>query len=221
MGRPKKVESAIVDTAMDKINENRTEQSKQEEMKPSLFEFRKEMAEIEAMAAETGEITDEQAAALVKLHAGSIDKMKCLAWIVARVQNAVDLVDEEIKRLQELKKYRKGFSARLEKALVDHILAVEPDKKRIDLDTVILKAHKCPPSVVLEPDFQDVIYSRIVAITGKDGQPIHAETLDAARANGDFIDYQPDKTAIKEAILAGETVEGASVINDKYTLKIQ
>lgn len=221
MARPKKVDSTVVDTAMDKANGDRPEQAKQNEMKLSLFEFRKEMQEIERQAAETGEITDEQAAALIKLHSGSIDKMKCLAWIVKQAGNAVDLIDEEIKRLGELKKYRKGFVARLEKALVDHILAVEPDKKKIDLDTVILKAHKCPPSVILEPDFYDVIYSRIVAITGKDGQSIHAETLDAARANGDFIDYQPDKTAIKEAILAGGTIDGASVVDDKYILKIQ
>lgn len=210
-----------VDTVMDKANEQRPAEVKAEEMKLTLFDYRQEMAQIEALAAETGEITDEQAAALVAAHKGSIDKMKCLAWVVSKADQSIESIESEMKRLAELKAYRNSVIERIKKALVDHILAVEPERKKIDLDTYILKAHKCPASVQLIPEFDDPFYMRVTGIKGKDGGEISSATIDAARFNGDEIVEAPDKKAIKSALENKVAIEGATLVDNKHTLKIQ
>lgn len=216
----KKVESKVTEssgqTAMEQQVANRPPENKQEEMKLSLWDYRQEMAAIEAMVSETGEITEEQAAELIKLHAGSIDKMKCLVWIVNRADDAVEKIDAEIKRLRELKAYRQGFAQRISKALVDHILITEPERKKIDLDTYIIQAKKCPASVELVEGFHDPFLMRVPSI--KNPSP---KTIDEARANGDEIVYEPDKKAIKDVLVGGGTVEGATLIDNKHTLHIQ
>ncbi|MBN1126946.1 MAG: siphovirus Gp157 family protein [Sedimentisphaerales bacterium] len=189
---------------------------KREAREMSLYDYRQELAEIEKIIGESGELTEEQAAAIVELHAGSIEKMKTLVWITRRIGDGVDQVKAEIDRLKDLLTYRLTVQDRIETALLKHVLVTQPDTKKIDLDTYILSAHKCPASVIINEEFSDPFLCKIASIKNPS-----SKTIDEARANGDEIVTQPDKKAIKDALLAGEEVPGATLIDNKYRLVVK
>ena len=190
--------------------------SRREKSEMSLYDCRLELAEIEALVEEDGELTDEQAARLVEIHSQSISKMKGIVYAIRHIGETCDIIDEEIKRLKALKDWRKTVQTRIENALLNHVLFVEPEKKKLDLDTYILAAQKCPASVNVIEGFDDPFLCRVSAIKNPSVQ-----TIDAAMVNGDDIVRLPDKKAIKEAILAGDEIPGCELIDNKYTLKIK
>jgi Siphovirus Gp157. len=216
----RKVKSEVVEPKQEPQQEQKPTPEQQlairEKRELSLDDYREEIANVEAMIGEGGELTEEQADQLVALHAGSIMKMKSLVWVIRRIDDSCELGKKEIERINNLIAYRKKASDKLSEALLRHILATQPEKKKIDLDTYIISAHKCPPSVQVADGFNDPFLSNIKGI--KNPSP---ETIDAARANGDVLDIQPDKAAIKEALLAGQDVPGAELIDNKYRLVIK
>lgn len=182
----------------------------------SLYNCRKELAEIEALIDENGELTEEQAAKLVEIHSQSITKMKGIVYAIRHIDETCMLIDEEMKRLKALRDYRKRVQERIEEALVNHILFTEPEKRKIDFDTYILEAHKCPPSVIVVDGFDDPFFCKVSSIKNPSVQ-----TIDAARANGDQIVTAPDKKAIKEALSVGDDIPGCELIDNKFKLKIK
>lgn len=191
--------------------------AKRESREMSLYDYQAEIAAIETFVREAeGEITDEQYDKLMALYAGSIVKLKSYVWVIRRVNDSCTAIDAEIDRLSALKKYRKNVQDRLEAALVRYILETQPEKRQIDLDTYIISAKKNPPSIEVDEGFFDPFYSDIKSIKNPS-----AETIDAAKANGDELVIQPNKKAIKEAIDQGETVPGARLIDNKYKLNIK
>jgi hypothetical protein len=142
--------------------------------------------------------------------------MKSYVWVIRRVNDSCTAIDAEIKRLTELKKFRENIQDRLEAALVRHILVTQPESRKIDLDTYIISAKKNPPSVQVDEGFSDPFYCDVKSIKNPS-----AETIDAAKANGDELVSQPNKPAIKEALEKKLEVPGCRMIDDKYKLNIK
>jgi hypothetical protein len=219
----KKVESKVIEKPAAAVVTEETKPTENEKLATrekrelSLYDYGAEILEIEsAIQAAEGELTDEQADQLLALHAGSIVKMKSYVWMIRQIGGVCENIDGEIKRLSEIKKYRQNIQGRLEAALLRHILLTQPEKKQIDLDTYIVSAKKNPPSVEVDEGFSDPFLCDIKSIKNPS-----AETIDAAKANGDELVITPNKPAIKEALQAKQDVPGARLIDDKYRLNIK
>ena len=189
---------------------------KRQNKKKSLFDFRMEMIEVEKLVSEEGELDEDAVVRLIKLKAGSIKKMQGLIFGLKRLEEVAKDTDAEVKRLQDLSKFRKMVHGRICNALVKHILFTEPDKKTIDLETYVIKAKKCPPSVNLVEGFDDPFFCDVKAIKN----PPQGVIALAVEKKCDLV-REPDKTAIKKALIEGEVIDGAELVDDKYRLEVK
>jgi len=178
-----------------------------------FFEATSLMRRIEAEAAETGELTEEQAAALVGVHAVMPEKVQELAVTLLRLEMFTDYLKREEERMYEARKRVTRIRERLGQAVIDYMEAEGIDK--LTGGTYLLKPRKCPPSVVLDDGFDNPFFCRVVRID----QP-SAEAIKAARAAGDRLVMQADKRAIKEALQAGQEIPGATLVQ-KVKLEIK
>jgi len=104
------------------------------------------------------------------------------------IDTQIEIIDSEIKRLQDLKKSKNNKVDRLKKYIVDNILLLNKTKVETPLGNFSIRK-----SESVEVDIS----------------MLHTKYLKQK------IEYSADKIAIKEAIKKGEKVDGATIIENK------
>jgi hypothetical protein len=104
------------------------------------------------------------------------------------IDTQIEIIDSEIKRLQDLKKSKNNKVDRLKKYIVDNILLLNKTKVETPLGNFSIRK-----SESVEVDMS----------------MLHTKYLKQK------IEYSADKIAIKEAIKKGEKVDGATIIENK------
>ena len=141
-----------------------------------------------------GEITLEQELALTINKDQLQSKSESYAYVIKQMDAECDIIDLEIKRLQQAKKVRENTVERLKYTLTNAMQLFEVDEIKTPL--IKLNFRKSESVVVYDTNSLPQMY-KIIKVT---------ET--------------PDKAKIKEAIKQGETVVGAElVINQNLQIK--
>jgi len=141
-----------------------------------------------------GEITPEQELALTINKDQLQSKSESYAYVIKQMDAECDIIDLEIKRLQQAKKVRENTVERLKYTLTNAMQLFEVDEIKTPL--IKLNFRKSESVVVYDTNSLPQMY-KIIKVT---------ET--------------PDKAKIKEAIKQGETVVGAElVINQNLQIK--
>lgn len=144
---------------------------------------------INELVANGGELTDELQQMLEITQSELNNKATGYAQVIRAMQYDNDIVDAEIKRLQEIKRVRKNAVERLKNAL----------------------------SGAMQQFDMDVIETPISKISFRSSQTVEIwdETLVPNEYKQQVITTKVDKLAIKKAIKNGESVTGATVVNNK------
>ena len=141
-----------------------------------------------------GEITPEQELALTINKDQLQSKSESYAYVIKQMDAECDIIDLEIKRLQQAKKVRENTVERLKATLTNAMQLFEVNEIKTPL--IKLNFRKSESVVVYDTNSLPQMY-KIIKVT---------ET--------------PDKAKIKEAIKQGETVVGAElVINQNLQIK--
>ena len=144
---------------------------------------------INELVANGGELTDDLQQMLEITQSELNHKATGYAQVIRAMEYDNDIVDAEIKRLQEIKRVRKNAVERLKNAL----------------------------SGAMQQFDMDVIETPISKISFRSSQSVEIwdETLVPKEYKQQVISTKVDKLAIKKAIKNGESVTGATVVNNK------
>lgn len=141
-----------------------------------------------------GEITPEQELALTINKDQLQSKSESYAYVIKQMDAECDIIDLEIKRLQQAKKVRENTVERLKATLSNAMQLFEVDEIKTPL--IKLNFRKSESVVVYDTNSLPQMYKTIK------------------------VTETPDKAKIKEAIKQGETVVGAElVINQNLQIK--
>ena len=159
----------------------------------SLYEISKEALEL-ASILEEEEFTPEMENALAinqnELQTKAID----YAYVIKSFESDVSAIDEELKRLQAIKKAKVNAVARMKETVLNAMQIYEIQK--VETPTMKLSLRRSESTEIL------------------------MEELINEKFKKEKISITIDKTAIKKAIKDGETVEGA-IIKENFSLQIK
>lgn len=159
----------------------------------TLFNISQEATMI-ASALQEGELTEELEQALVINQTELQEKAINYAYAIKSIESDMDIISEEIARLQALKKAKTEAVDRMKNAVIDamQIYGIE----KVTSPTLTLSIRRSEAVEVANDALLDPNY-----VSKK-------------------ITFTPNKIAIKNAIKNGEAVEGA-VIRENYSLQIK
>ena len=156
-----------------------------------------------------GELTPEMEQALALTADEFEDKAVSYGFVVKSFEDVEEVLDKEIKRLQELKKKAakraEKFKDTLEKAMKEFGF------EKIQTETLTLSYRKSKPVELVE-DFENKFFENVsIEIKPKDGAPAGIEKLI------EYFDVKAaaSKTRIGDALKAGATVDGAKIVEKK------
>lgn len=134
-------------------------------------------------------------------------KSKALAYtyVIRNTQSDITAIDDEIKRLQDMKEYKVKFKEKLEKAILDAMVLFENEK--LDFSTFKLSTRKSKSVDTSEAD-------KNIKDFGIENCP---------DLKGYFlpkVSIQADKKAIKELLESGCELEGCFIV-EKKSLQIK
>lgn len=158
----------------------------------SIFELSREAVEL-ASQLEEGEITPELENALVINQTELQQKAVNYAYVVKQIESDIDTIDEEIKRLQAIKKAKDNAVNRLKGTIASALQIYGLDKVETPTLKLFLRLNE---SIEVDENFDD-------------------KSLMTEK-----ITYTPDKKRIKDAIKSGEFVAGARIVLN-YNLQIK
>ena len=159
----------------------------------SLFNIKNEYLQI-ADALTNGEVTQELEQALIINEAELQEKSVAYSYVIKSFEGNNELIDAEIKRLQELKKRNEKTIERMKSAVVDAMELYGIEK--VESPTLKLSLRKSESVEVFnESELQNIYFTEKVTRT-------------------------PNKTAIKEAFKQGNLVIGAHLLT-KNNLQIK
>jgi hypothetical protein len=156
-----------------------------------------------------GELTPEMEMALALTEEEFEDKAISYGFVVKSFEDVEEVLDKEIKRLQELKK-KAGKRAEKFKDTLNKAMK-EFGFEKIQTETLTLSYRKSKP-VELAEGFEDSFLENVsIEIKPKDGAPAGIEKLI------EYFDVKASasKTRIGDALKAGATIEGAKVAEKK------
>lgn len=162
-------------------------------MRKSLYEISKEALVI-ASALEDGELTEDLENQLVINQNELQNKSINYGFVIKESEHNINAIDEEIKRLQSLRKVEENKKKRLLTAVSDAMKLYSIDK----IETPVMKLF-----------FRSSKTVEVISM----GQLPNEYKVDKTTTSA-------DKKKIKEAIENGETVEGA-IINKNQNLQIK
>ena len=157
----------------------------------NLYNIKSEYINIAAQLAE-GELTPELEQALMITEANLQEKAINYGYVIKNFESEVDIIEEEIKRLNALKKAR--------------VNAVEKLKNNISDAMKLFQILE-----VKAPTFK---------MNFRKSESVEVSDLLDQNYIVEKVSYQPDKIAIKNAIKEGKTVNGAAIIIN-YNLQIK
>jgi hypothetical protein len=156
-----------------------------------------------------GELTPEMEQALALTADEFEDKAVSYGFVVKSFEDAEEVIDKEIKRLQELKKKAtkraEKFKDTLDKAMKEFGF------EKIQTETLTLSYRKSKP-VELAEGFEDSFLENVsIEIKPKEGAPAGIAKLI------EYFDLKAaaSKTRIGDALKAGATIEGAKIVEKK------
>jgi hypothetical protein len=159
----------------------------------SLFNITAEALQL-ASALEEGEITAELETSLVINQEELQQKAINYAYVIKTVEYDISAIDEELKRLQAVKKAKNNVIERMKESVVNAMGIYHMEK--ISSPTMNLSLRKSESiEIINESQIPDGFKTQKITIT-------------------------PDKTRIKEAIKDGDEVQGA-VLSVNYNLQIK
>jgi len=164
-------------------------------MKKSIYQISNEFLAIQNQLIEQdGEFTDEQVNALAISETELETKAVGYSFVIKDLDNDVEAIDNEIKRLTQLKKVRVNASERLKNTIANAMRLFERD----EIKTPIVKlSFRASESVNVEDVNALPLEFKVVKVT-----------------------EQADKTKIKEALKNGVEVVGCSIsINKNLQIK--
>jgi hypothetical protein len=179
--------------------------------KLTLYELTEiEMAMEELAERQDGELTDEQIKALVDAQTQSIEKVTGLVKTIRKMEMFEEAATIEIERIKAMKDFCKKRREKMEEFLTPFVVL----HKKVTAGTFRLSTRESTQTVV--PDgFNDPYYCKVASIKNPS-----EETVAAALDAHDEVVWQPDKAAIKQALQAGEEIEGCSLLK-KHNLQIK
>lgn len=157
----------------------------------NLYNIKSEYLAIAQELAE-GELTPELEQALMITEANLQEKAINYGYVIKNFESEVDIIDEEIKRLNALKKARVNAVEKLKTNISDAMQLF--GILEVKAPTFKMNFRKSESVEIYEGLSQEYITEK--------------------------ISYQPDKIAIKNAIKEGKTVNGAGIIIN-YNLQIK
>lgn len=160
----------------------------------SIYELNKDYAELSAMleAAETSEEIEAIQNTLEMLDCSIEEKIENTAMYMVNVESDIQGLKNEIDRLTKIKKAKENAVERLKNN-------VEYAMKQKGLDALTVGTFKAG-------------YRK--------SESVEIINLDIIPADFTKVEIKADKTAIKKAIKAGETVEGAEIkVNQNFYIK--
>jgi hypothetical protein len=163
-------------------------------MNKSLYHISTEAMDIVSALEETEGELNPTIESLLKINQSELqEKSFNYAYVVKSIDNDITAINEEIKRLQALKKRNESIVSRMKEAVIDamHIYGLE----KITSPTLNLSIRRSE-AVEVDENFHEDIYM-VKKVT-----------------------YTPDKTRLKEAIKRGQNIEGARII-ENYNLQIK
>jgi hypothetical protein len=163
-------------------------------MNKSLFIISAEAQQIASALEETGELNPAIEALMVFNQNELQDKAINYGYAIKTIESDVNAIDEEIKRLQALKRAKTNAIDRMKESVVNAMNIYGFEK--ITSPTLNLSLRR----------------SESVDIINNDQLPDEYRTVKTV--------INPDKIRIKEAIKSGKTVEGA-VLVENYSLQIK
>jgi len=163
-------------------------------MNKSLFIISAEAQQIASALEETGELNPAIEALMVFNQNELQDKAINYGYAIKTIESDVNAIDEEIKRLQALKRAKTTAIDRMKESVVNAMNIYGFEK--ITSPTLNLSLRR----------------SESVDIINNDQLPDEYRTVKTV--------INPDKIRIKEAIKSGKTVEGA-VLVENYSLQIK
>jgi archaellin len=156
-----------------------------------------------------GELTPEIEEQLVLTKDEFESKAVSYGFVVKMHEDAEEIIDKEIKRLQELKKKAakraEKFKDTLDKAMKEFGF------EKIKTETITLSYRSSKPVELVEEFDEHFLSNVTIEVKPKEGAPAEIEKL---------IEYfdvkaQPSKTRIGDALKTGAVVPGAKIIEKK------
>lgn len=164
-------------------------------MKKSIYQISNEFLAIQNQLIEQdGEFTDEQVNALAISETELETKAVGYSFVIKDLDNDVEAIDNEIKRLTQLKKVRVNASERLKNTIANAMRLFERDE----------------------------IKTPIVKLSFRASESVNVEDVNALPLDFKVVKVteQADKTKIKEALKNGVEVVGCSIsINKNLQIK--
>ena len=157
----------------------------------NLYNIKSEYLAIAQELAE-GELTPELEQALMITEANLQEKAINYGYVIKNFESEVDIIDEEIKRLNALKKARVNAVEKLKTNISDAMQLF--GILEVKAPTFKMNFRKSESVEIYEGLDKEFIVEK--------------------------VSYQPDKIAIKNAIKEGRTVNGASIVTN-YNLQIK
>lgn len=170
--------------------------------KLSLYQINEEMAKVEqaiynTIDEETGEVNGDLVQLFKDLQVAKEDKLKGYIAVINKSDDTVELIDKEIKRLNELKKRHKNLTTRLRKGLIENLEV----GKKIDLQDHLISWRKSTSTEIADEDKFCEKY--------KDTKYVDTKII-----------RKPIRDEIKKAIQDGEKFDGAELL-EKQNLVIK
>ena len=163
-------------------------------MNKSLFNISVEAQQIASALEETGELNPAIEALMVINQNELQDKAINYGYAIKTIESDVNAIDEEIKRLQALKKAKTNAIDRMKESVVNAMNIYGFEK--ITSPTLNLSLRRSESIEIINSDQLSDEYRTVKTV------------------------INPDKIRIKEAIKSGKTVEGA-VLVENYSLQIK
>lgn len=171
-------------------------------MSLKLYEIPKAYDDIFASLNEDGEITEDIAAQLDAINDVLQTKVENICHFVLDLQQDVEAIDSEIKRLQGRKKTFNNKVDWLKNYLLTNLQRL--DMKKVETPTVTATVQNNPPAVRVTGDIPPEYKTAKLNMPGN----LVPQDLDQ------YAVYEPDKTKIKNDIKAGKDVPGAELFQD-------
>lgn len=134
---------------------------------PSLYEMSKDLKELEELIELNGEITEEGKAILDSIEGSFNDKIESTAKLLNWWESQKVTIDNEIKRLQELKKVKGNSIQRVKDFMLESM--INADKKKIDTGLFKVTVRLNPEKVEIVNDMDiDAEFLKVEEITSID-----------------------------------------------------
>lgn len=195
-------------------------------MKQNIYEIQAELLELYELIEESGgEVTDEQYEAFKVTQENFDNKVKAYCHIIKEGESKIAYANSEIKRIQTFARPYENLNARLSGIILEAVktFGIKDPKKdiwRYEVETFKLGTRSSVSTEILDAEAIDDKFKKLTFKDISMADKVKILDLLGLSEENAKITIDIPKTAIKEAILAGEVVEGAKLqTNYSLTLK--